>query len=105
MFKSALRQAKRLFSFYDTTPCFLPPTIHAGRRGIVREGVESISDWKLLPAITSIALLTSQQLARDDNNSSVAVIWYQNWFGMPDEMTLAQMREIKWRRHTHDLSW
>jgi hypothetical protein len=40
-----------------------------------------------------------------DPLSSVAVIWYQDVFGMPDEAVMAQMRAIDWRRHAQPWDW
>lgn len=106
-FESAMDRVKILFSFYEATPCLLPPTLHKGRRRVraSENAVERLEDWSLLPFVTSIALLTTIEPEGPDTLSSVAVIWYQDKFGMPDEAVLAQMRAIDWRRHAQPWDW
>ena len=104
-FESALRQARRLWDFYEAAPCFLPPLMHRGVHR-VREGEEIDSEaWCILPAVTSIAFFTSYDLAETEMCSSAVVIWYQDRFAMPDDQTLAQLRGMDWRKHAYEWSW
>ena len=104
-FMEAMRMVKNHFSFYEGIACVLPPKLHKGRRRVLKDGVEELRDWQLLPSVTSYALLTSSDLAEDDSSSSVVVIWYQDRFGLPDVDVVAQMRAIRWRRHAFDWGW
>ena len=104
-FMEAMRLVKDYFAFYQGISCVLPPKLRRGRRRVLKDGVEELRDWQLLPGVTCHALLTSSELARDDSSSSVVVIWYQDRFGLPDEGVVAQMRAIRWRRHAFDWGW
>ena len=106
-FESAMEWVKSLFTFYMATPCVLPPKLHAGRRRVrSSEGApERFDDWSLLPFVTSIGLLTAVEPEGRETVSSVAVIWYQDNFGMPADAVLAQMRAIDWQRHTQPWDW
>ncbi|MBL8376550.1 MAG: hypothetical protein JNM79_01625 [Burkholderiales bacterium] len=101
----AMRSVKHHFNFYDGPACVLPPRLHKGLRRVVNDGVEEFHAWRLLPSITSYALLTSTDLARDEDHSSVVVIWFQDAFGLPDDAVIAQMRAIDWRRYAVDWGW
>jgi hypothetical protein len=104
-FESALRQVPRLWGFYQSTPCFLPPLLHCGVYRM-RDGAKIESQaWHILPAVTSIALFTSYDLAHSEMCSSALVIWYQDRFAMPDDRTLAQMRGMEWNKHAFEWSW
>lgn len=95
------------FPFYEATPCLLPPKLHKGQQRVrsSKDADARIENWTLLPFVTSTAIFTILKAEDADPPLSVAVIWYQDAFGMPGEEVLAQMRAIDWRKHAQAWDW
>ena len=94
----AISRAEKLYPHEKSAPVILPPTLYAGTRAWVSNGVPEQEDWVSLPRVRCIAGLFSTKPARDENEvfSSAVVIWFQDHFGLPDEQVQAQLEKLDW---------
>ena len=95
-FLSALRAIGCHFQFYAAAPCILAPTMRRQKQDAKDQ--DPVRRFRL-PHLRSIALFTSADLVKEEAYSSVAVIWYQDGFGLPDDHVVTQLRDIDWGAH------
>lgn len=85
--------------FQQRLPCVGEPVVLAPERVLVPARRErNVPEGERLPAVCSMAHFRSNSPARDPGEaySSVAVVWFQSSFGLPDERALLALRNIDW---------
>lgn len=60
-----------------------------------------------LPRVTCIAAFDSGPLQRDESEpySSAVLVWYQDEFGLPNEVTIARIRAVDWEVIAWNWCW
>ena len=100
----AIASAEALYPNERSAPVILPPTLYAGTRAWVSQGVPEREDWVSLPRVRCVAGLFSTKPARDQTEvfSSAVVIWFQDHFGLPDERVQSQLVNLNWSEIASD---
>jgi hypothetical protein len=96
--EQAIECATRQFPYLSERYALLPPVIQQGRTPRKIYGEMILTDWEMLPPITSIAEFLSA-----NSGNGVLAIWFQNQIGLPDANATEQIRKLDWQRHSVEI--
>lgn len=87
----------------EIRPVLIPPVLAPTGRKV--RGTDEPEER--LPTVTCMATFESGPLERDDSEpySSTVVVWYQEAFGLPDEVALEHIRQIDWEAVAQNWCW
>jgi len=100
----AIEAAEQYYPHTSTPPLILPPSLFWGRKVKTINGADKSNEWISLPRMRCIAEFLSAKPAKNAAQafSSLIVIWFQDFYGLPDDAVKAQLKSMDWEHLAHD---